>query len=325
MKKFLAVAVCAAMLGLSGCGAADDEKLSIVCVNFSEYDWVRQIMGGELDNADVTFLLENGSDAHSYQPTAEDILKISDCDLLIYTGGESDRWIEEAAKNSGRTSENGSDSTSKSRIRILDVVETMEEEHKEGMQEESDEHEHDGAAELDEHVWLSVKCAEKICDEIAEELGRIDGGNKEVYEQNLADYKQQLESLDSDFNALVQNADNRTLIFADRFPFRYFVEDYGLDYYAAFAGCAADSEASFETITFLAEKLDETGCDTVYTIENSDGKIAKSVIENSKTGSQKTVVLNSLQSVTRSDIDEGATYLSLMRKNYEILKADIGQ
>lgn len=318
MKKILAVLICAAMLALSGCSAEKENKMQIVCVNFSEYDWVRQIMGDEFKNADVTYLLENGFDAHSYQPTADDILKISECDLLIYTGGESDEWIEEASENSKSEKNN--------RLRMLDVVEAVEEEHKEGMQEESHEHcdHEEETAEFDEHVWLSVRFAEDICEEIKDKLCEIDSVNEKVYKENFDNYEKQLELLDKDFTELADNAENKTLIFADRFPFRYFVEDYGFDYYAAFAGCAADSEATFETIAFLAEKFDETGCDTLYTIENSDGKIAKSVVENTKNSVKKTAVLYSIQSVTRDDIDDGATYLSLMRKNYETLKEDLG-
>lgn len=188
---------------------------------------------------------------------------------------------------------------------------------------EEDEHDHEheeGEVEYDEHVWLSLKNAKTLCAEIADRLSILDSANKDAYKANLDTYTAQLDKLDGDFKALVDGATQKTLVFGDRFPFRYFVDDYGLDYFAAFAGCSAETEASFDTIVFLAEKMDELGCGTIFTIENSDHKIAQTVIDNTKAKNQNIAEMNSLQSVTKDQISSGATYLSLMQANYDTLK-----
>ncbi|MBR3631046.1 MAG: zinc ABC transporter substrate-binding protein, partial [Oscillospiraceae bacterium] len=196
-----------------------------------------------------------------------------------------------------------------------------EEEQKEGMQAEEEEEE-DGeeeAPEYDEHVWLSVQNAQKGTAAILKALSVLDPANAQAYTANTESYLHELQVLDGKFQALFTRADQKTLIFADRFPFRYFVEDYGLDYYAAFPGCSAETEASFETVVFLANKVDELGCKTVYTIENSDQSLARTIISNTSTKDQKIAVLNSAQSVTKEQIAQGTTYLSLMEENYQVL------
>ncbi len=317
----LALAVCAAGCGSSSAGSLSkkDGRLSIVCTIFPEYDWVREVLGSNADNVDITCLINGSSDLHSYQPTADDIMKITSCDLLIYVGGESDTWVGDALKGAVNKD-----------MRTISLVEAVgdtakEEELKDGMQAEEEEEEgEEEEPEYDEHVWLSVKNAETLCGKIADELSAIDPDNADSYKSNFEAYNAKLETLDNDFKTLADGAQNKTLIFGDRFPFRYFVDDYGLDYYAAFAGCSAESEASFETITFLASKVDELGADTVYTIDGSNGKIAQSVIDNSKSKDQKIAVLDSMQSVTQERMDNGETYLSIMQSNYEVLKADLG-
>ena len=310
------------MLSVVGCGAAgksSDAKVKVVCTIFPEYEWTLEIMGDLAKDAEITYLLDNGIDLHNYQPTAEDIMKIGSCDLFIYVGGESDDWVEDALK----------EATNKKMkvINMLDVIgsSAKEEEVKEGMQAEEEEHEEEEEGpEYDEHVWLSLRNAKTLCTKISDELCAIDKDNAKAYKANLADYTEKLDALDSDFKELFDNASEKTLIFGDRFPFRYFTDDYGLDYYAAFVGCSAETEASFETITFLAGKLDELGADTIYTIENSDSRIAESVIDSTKSKDQKIAVLESVQSVSKEQMDEGVTYLSLMQKNYDTLKADLG-
>ena len=182
------------------------------------------------------------------------------------------------------------------------------------------EHHHDDEPEYDEHVWLSVKDAKLICAEIADKLCEIDVQNADTYKSNLAAYTAELDALDSDFAALAENAKEKTLIFGDRFPFRYFTDDYGLDYYAAFVGCSAETEASFETIVFLARKADELGAKTIYTIENSDKSIAQTIINSTASKDQTIAELNSLQSVSMAQADGGDSYISLMRRNYDVLK-----
>ncbi|MBR1592950.1 MAG: zinc ABC transporter substrate-binding protein [Ruminococcus sp.] len=311
--------------GMTGCGNtenndisaaenADSKSFSIVCTIFPEYDWVREILGGRAENADITYLLDKGIDLHSFQPTADDIMKISSCDMFVYVGGESDEWVEDTL----------SDASNKDMmvINLMDILgdAAKVEEFKEGMQEEDEED--DGGTEeteYDEHIWLSLKNAEILCTEIEKNIAAIDPENSDEYKSNLETYISQLNELDGDFRELIDSSSVKTLIFGDRFPFRYFVDDYGLDYYAAFVGCSAETEASFETIAFLADKIKELDCDTVFTLENSDKSIADTVIRTS--GKYvKIAELNSIQSVSKSDIDNGATYLSLMRRNYDVLK-----
>lgn len=323
IKNLTFAALCTAgAILLSGCGeitrqnaehAAD--RLRIVCTIFPEYDWTRQILGSHAADTDLYYLLGSGSDLHSFQPTAEDMIKISDCDLFLYIGGESDAWTADALAESVNPD--------MQTVALLETVSAKTEEQKEGMQAEDEEEDAD-EPEYDEHVWLSLRNAKQICGEITEKLCALDSANADDYRANLAAYTAQLDQLDQQFTALTENAANKTLLFADRFPFRYFTDDYGLDYYAAFAGCSAETEASFETVIFLANKADELGLDTIYTIEGGDGKIAGTVIENTKSKNQQTAVLNSIQSVTDAQIADGATYLSMMQQNYEVLQAHLG-
>ena len=249
-------------------------------------------------------------------------MKVSSCDLLIYVGGESDQWIEDALESA----QNKDMKT----INLMEVLgDTIkEEETVEGMQDSEhehgheDEHAHEGEdeKEYDEHVWTSMRNASVICDAIAEVLEEMDPENKEIYASNAATYQAELLNLDTEYQNTVDNANQDTLLFADRFPFRYLVDDYGLNYYAAFSGCSAESEASFKTVTFLAGKLDEMGIKTVLTIEKSDDRIAQTVIENTKEKDQKILELNSMQSITSDEIKDGVTYLSVMGDNLNVLK-----
>lgn len=467
----------------------NDEKLKVVTTIFPEYDWVKQIAGDEISNMDLTLLLDNGVDLHSYQPTAEDIMKVSDCDLFVYVGGESDGWVEDALKEAvnkdmkvvnllevlkdtvkteeampGMQAEDGhnhgythfADSDVQDRNLsdwagdwqsvypylqdgTLDPVmerkaesgdKTAEEYHSyyengyktdvtaieidgdnntisftkdgetatatyqyEGFQiydyksgnrgvryffeavggskdapkyvQFSDhgiapgkaEHFHiysgnDGfealseemenwptyypadmtgdeiaedmleheEKEYDEHVWLSLKNAKTLCSAIADALETADPEKKDIYEENVKQYLTELSALDAQYQDVVNSASQTTLLFGDRFPFRYLVDDYELSYYAAFAGCSAESEASFETISFLAKKIDELGLKNVMTIEKSDQKIAKTIIENTKDKNQKILTLDSMQSTTSGDVADGTTYLSVMESNLDVLK-----
>ena len=327
MKKYIAILLVAAMatLGISACRKENsnqetkvqkDSDIKVVTTIFPEYDWVRQIAGEEADQMDITMLLDNGVDLHSYQPTAEDIMKVSDCDLFVYVGGESDAWVDDVLKQAKNKDMQV--------VNLLDVLgnSVKEEEVIEGMEPEEEEEEggEEEEPEYDEHVWLSVKNAEVLSKAIADALEKADPDHKDVYQENVSAYSEKLKNLDAKYQEVVDGASQKTLLFGDRFPFRYLVDDYGLSYYAAFVGCSAESEASFETISFLANKVDELGLKDIMTIENSNQKIAKTIIENTKEKNQKILTVDSMQSTTSDDVKNGTTYLSVMEKNLEVLK-----
>lgn len=313
--------ICAGLL--SGCkkendtvSKTEDKKIQVVCTIFPQYDWINSIIGEETENLDVTLLLDRGVDLHNYQPTAEDIVKIADCDLFIYVGGESDAWVDDALKEASNQD-----------LQVINLCEVLgenikEEEVIEGMEAEAEEEEAEGEEEpeYDEHVWLSLKNAQIITGKIAEALEAIDAENADVYKENCDSYLKQLQELDQEYQQTVDSAKRTTLLFGDRFPFRYLVDDYGLDYHAAFVGCSAETEASFETIAYLAGKTDELDLPDVLVIENSDQRIANAIIENTAAKDQKVLVMNSLQSVTNKDIENGVSYLSVMKENLEVLK-----
>ena len=293
-----------------------EKKLNIVTTIFPEYDWTRAVLGDRADEVNLTMLLDNGTDLHSFQPAVKDIMKVSSCDLLIYVGGESDQWIEDALESA----QNKDMKT----INLMEVLgdSIKEEETVEGMQESEHDHDHgdEEEKEYDEHVWTSMRNAEVICDAIADTLEEMNPENKEIYQSNAEAYREKLSALDEEYQETVDNAKQKTLVFADRFPFRYLVDDYDISYYAAFSGCSAESEASFKTVTFLAGKVDELGVKSVVTMEKSDDRIAQTVIENTKAKDQKILQLNSMQSITSEEIADGATYLSVMEDNLNVLK-----
>ena len=333
MKKMIALllALMMAVGMLAGCAKQNDDdmnattdELRIVTTIFPEYDWVKAVLGNQADHADITMLLDNGVDLHSYQPTADDIVKISDCDLFLYVGGESEGWVKEALKNSANKD--------RKVINLLDVLgdKVKSEEVVEGMQEEAHEHEeseahedgeaHEHEEESDEHVWLSLKNAEVLVGAISNALQEMDAENKEIYAANADAYMKKLSALDAEYQTAVDNATRKTVLFGDRFPFRYLVDDYGLNYYAAFVGCSAETEASFETISFLAKKVDELKMPCVLTIEGKNHKIAKTIVKNTAQKSQKILTMDSMQSMTSKDVASGTTYLSVMEKNLAVLK-----
>lgn len=289
-------------------------KIKVVTTIFPVYDWVRNIDAD--GDCDVSFLLNSGADLHSYQPTADDMVKMADCDMFIYVGGESDKWVDDALGNAVNKNIVV--------INLLDVLKDRlkEEELKEGMQgeeEEEEEGEEEEGPEYDEHIWLSLKNAQICVTEIASQLASI-GKEGSTFTDNAKAYNEKLSALDSEYENTVKSAKNNTLVFGDRFPFRYMVDDYGIDYFAAFIGCSAESEASFETITFLANKVDDLNLTFVMTIENSDGKIAKTIIENTKNKNAEILAIDSLQNTTTDDVEKGKTYYDTMKNNLDVLK-----
>ncbi len=324
MNKTLKSIIISAAMFAASASLFGASKKSIVCTTFPEYDWVMNILGEKAGSFDVTLLQNNGTDLHSYQPSVKDIAKISNADLFVYVGGESDQWVEKVV----------SQSVNKKQI-VVNMLEVLgdkvrEEEIVEGMQaEEEEEHEHhqhhgedenEEEVEYDEHVWLSLNNAIDLTNVLCAEISKIDGGNASVYSKNAEAYTKQLAALDAEFKAAVKSAKKSTVLFGDRFPFRYLTDDYDLNYYAAFLGCSAESEASFETIIFLANKVDELGLNAVLIIEKSDTKIAKTVVNSTKNKNQQILEMDSLQSITTKEIIGERNYLSAMKKNLEVLK-----
>ena len=293
----------------------DDGKMDIITTIFPEYDWVLNILGEKQDTASVKMLLDSGVDLHSYQPSPKDIVSISNCDLFIYVGGESDKWVDDVlkqAKNKDMVT-----------INLMDVLgdKKKEEELIEGMQgEEEEEEDGEEEAEYDEHVWLSLKNAELFVNTIADSIAKLDADNASYYKTNADAYVASLNDLDTRYTAAVAAGTQKTLLFADRFPFRYLVDDYGLKYYAAFIGCSAETEASFETIAFLAGKVDELNLKVILKIESSDGKIANTVKTNTRDKDQQILTMDSIQSATSKEYKNGRNYLSIMEKNLDVLK-----
>lgn len=308
--KCAAAAILAAFMLISvGCGAPNVKrsgKINVLCTVFPLYDWARNIAG---NTAEVSLLNENGADMHSYQPTAADIVRLHSCDILIYTGGESEKWVAEVIKQS-----------SNENLKALNLIELLGD--KAVTEREEGTERRENGDETDEHIWLSLKNAEILTDKIAAALGGADNKIKDIYKTNAAKYAERLAALDKEYTEALKNARHKTLIFADRFPFRYLTEDYGLDYYAAFPGCSAETEASFETVIFLAKKADENG-DCIFITETSNGDIARAVNRNMAKKNKKILTLDSMQSVNKKDIKNGMTYISVMQKNLETLKIGV--
>ncbi len=398
MKKVWVFLALAALLCLAGCGgtkpAADSapaKKMKVVTTIFPLYDWTRAVLG-DAGGVELTLLLGRGIDMHSYQPSAEDLMKVSTADVFVYVGGESDGWVKDALK----------EATNKDMV-VVNLMEALgtrarAEEHVEGMEaghhhhdhepahdhekepapdhehekavppeqgqahehehdhkhehehahdhehEHGHEHEHDhdrehahdreaagasrheeaghrhAAPEYDEHIWLSLKNAAVLTDTIADALAKADAKQAETYRKNAAAYKEKLAALDGAYQKAVQESPRRTLLFGDRFPFRYLTEDYGLTYYAAFPGCSAETEASFQTVAFLAGKLSELKLPAVLVIEGGDKRIAQAILRNAPGTTAKVLALDSMQGTTAQDVARGASYLAVMEKNLAVLK-----
>ena len=331
LNKLFAVVLSLALLlaSLGTCPAfADENKISVVTTIFPIYDWVRRIVG-DSDQIEITMLLDSGVDLHSYQPTAADIMKIATCDVFIYVGGESDEWVEDAlqeAVNPDMIVINLLDCLGDD-VKAEELVEGMEhdhdhdgDEHPDDDHDEEHDHEHEHEEEADEHVWLSLRNARKLVRIIAGKLAEADPDHAETYQFNAASYCGELSALDAQYVEVTEQAAFKTILFGDRFPFRYLADDYGLDYYAAFSGCSAETEASFQTIIFLAQKVDELSLPAVLTIEGTNHRIAETVIQATAKKNQQVLTLDSMQGITAADVQAGATYLGIMQNNLEVLR-----
>jgi len=351
-KGFVVKAFLAVTLLLAACGTKSEtdgaaKKVSVIAVTYPQYDWFKNVLGGRADAVDLKLLIKNGADLHSYQPSAQDIAAIASADMVVYVGGESDEWIEKAlaaTPKEGRIEVNMMKVLG-DRVKEEEVVEGMEHHHEHGEEAEGPEHEHHEHAKVtepaeatsehhhhdeeeevenDEHIWLSLKNAEILIKALAESIAKLDTAHATEYHMNAALYIAKISALDAQYRATMENATLKTILFGDRFPFRYLVDDYGIKYYAAFVGCSAESEASFETITFLAGKMDSLALPAIFTIDGSDGKIARAILDASKKSKNAEVLmLNSMQSVKDEQIKAGADYLSIMRGNLEVLKKAI--
>ena len=338
MKKLGALLLAAVMLfGFGACSARDAASYDpdqaahgpkIVCTTYPICDWAKQILGDAAEECQLVLLGGSGVDLHSYQPSVADIAAIASCDLFFYVGGESDEWVEDALAIDHKDT--------RAAFSLMEILEERlkEEEHKEGMQEEAHGHgeeheadpehgehgEHEESPEYDEHVWLSLKNAEICVEKMTEAISALMPDKAAGFARNAASYGVKLQELDSRFAAAVEAAPQKTLLFGDRFPFRYLVDDYGLDYYAAFAGCSSETAASFETVIFLAGKLDELQLPAVCILEDSDGTLAETIRQAGTAKDQTIVTFDSLQSVTAADIAAGKTYLSAMENNLKALQ-----
>ena len=321
MAGVLALGACACSAAGTSANKGTNGKLKVVTTIFPEYDWVKQVAGSNIDNIELTLLLDNGVDMHSFQPTAQDIIKISTCDVFVFVGGESDEWVKDAFVESNK------DMQIVNLLELLgenavteEIVEGMQAEEEDGAEEEYGK----SAPEYDEHVWLSLRNAQIIVSGIADAMGKADPANAASYKANAEAYNLKLKELDGKYAEAVANGSKDAVLFADRFPFRYMTDDYGLKYYAAFAGCSAETEASFETVVFLSGKIDELGLDTVLVIEGADHSMAQTIIDNTESKNQEILVMDSMQATTSADSAKGTTYVSVMESNLEVLKKALG-
>lgn len=329
--------VLAATLTFVACSAESNEKapaqkkVSIVATIYPQYDWLKNVLGDRLDAVNLKLLIKNGTDLHSYKPSAQDIAAIASADMVVYVGGESDEWIEKALKatpKEGRVQVNLMEALG-DRVKEEEIVEGMqaEEEHHHEHGEEAEEHEHHEhgeEAENDEHIWLSLKNAEILVRALANAIAKVDSTNATEYHMNAALYVAKISALDAQYRAATDSAHFKTILFGDRFPFRYLVDDYGIKYFAAFVGCSAESEASFETVAFLAGKMDSLALPAIFAIDGSNGKIARAILDASKKSKETSVLtLNSMQSVTDAQMQSGMDYISIMQSNLEVLKKAI--
>ncbi|MBQ9252811.1 MAG: zinc ABC transporter substrate-binding protein [Clostridia bacterium] len=316
MKKLTTLLLCTCLLFtflFSGAQAAE-KPVRIVTTIFPLYDWTREIIGEE-EGFEITLLLDSGVDLHNFQPTAKDIMNIATCDLFIYVGGESDDWVEDTLQetaNPEMRAINLIDALGDA-VKLEEMVEGMEAEHEEEDEEEEEE-------EADEHVWLSLRNAEAAVTIICQELSNLLPEKAETFEQNAEQYIAALQGLDQQYGEMVAAGNVDTVLFGDRFPFRYLTDDYGLQYYAAFSGCSAETEASFQTIVFLSQKVQELQLPAVLTIEGTNHKIAETIIQNTAEKNQKLLVMDSMQGITIGDVNDGASYLGIMEKNLAVLQ-----
>ena len=332
--KKLVVLAAAAVLIFCGCSPADNgsEGITILTADFAEYDWVREILGDNPSGIRLERLNEGGQDMHSYQPSVKDMVKISDCSLLIYAGGESEFWIDEAAESSDKSPE-----SCLSLMEVLAHDPKLSEKYEgtAGVHDHEHEHhhddevedEHDHFEEFDEHMWLSLKAAPVFIEKITEAICSLDPVNRTYYEKNSRIYIEKVKALDGEYEkvtAAARENGNAFILVADRFPFVYLTEDYHLSHLAAFPGCSAETEASFATILDLSDAIDNHRPGGVLVLKKSDTALAQTVIKNSSLKELPVLRLDDMQSVTADDIESGCSFLSIMEENLTALETALG-
>lgn len=307
MKRNIKLLVILALILLAGFGIIvgisnsqkQSEKPTIVTTNFPAYDFTRAIAG---DKVEIKMLLKPGTEMHDYEPSPSDIIDIQKSKLFVYNGGESDEWVEEILESLEPNKT----------LKMTDAVELVEEEVVEGMETQTDEE-----PEFDEHVWTSPKNAKKIVNHIKDALVEIFPEDRASFEQNAADYTVKLDELDNIFQRIVDNGKRKTIVFGDRFPLRYFADEYGLDYYAAFPGCSEQNEASSATVAFLVDKVKSEEIPVVFKIEMSSSKLAQTIANEA---GAKVLTFHSAHNISVDDFNAGATYVDIMEQNLTVLE-----
>ncbi len=351
---FLTIALVMALTACQDSSEVSDEvKPTIIATTFPLYDWTMNILGENAENFEVVYLLDQGFDLHSYEPTTQEMAQILDSDLFIYNGGESDYWVNDIMARDDAPNSLNMMMYLEDEAKVEEIVEGMQEHSHEHTHEEDehtheedehtheedehtheedehaheeDEHTHEGEEIIDEHMWLSIKNAILSVEIILNELVSLDSENEEVYKANAQSYQAELQSIDEQYENMVENAYRDTVLVADRFPFRYLFDDYGMEYYAAFVGCSTDTAASFETIKFLADTSDDLALNYVLMIEGTTHEVAQTVVENSADDTKEILILNSMQSVTKAQIEEeNASYTSIALENFDVLAKALEQ
>lgn len=303
-KIFLAIVILLILTTtlLTGCRTApgsNEDDLTIISTVFPGYDFAKQVVG---DKAQVSMLLPVGSESHSYEPTPKDIIKIQNCDLFIYTGGESDAWVDDILSSM---------ETPVTVVKMIDCADIYQEEH------DHSQENHDHEDEYDEHVWTSPVYAQEIVRTISDKLGEADSENKEFYTENADNYIKELETLDKEFQDFFSGIENPVMVFGDRFPLKHFADRYGITCYSAFPGCSSETEPSAADLVLLINTVKELKLKTVFCIEFSNRNVAESIAESTGTSISQ---FNTCHNVTQEQLDEGVTYVSLMKENLKVLE-----
>ena len=322
MKKLLCVilALLLTLPLLTGCGFfGNNDGIRIVCTTFAQYDWIKNIIG-DCDTIELSLLIQNGSDPHSYQPTAADIMSISNCDMIVTVGGDSETWVNDAIE---RSQNKELKKIELATIEGMTLHEISSSSHSHSEHDHGHDH-HDCA--FDEHLWLSLNNAMTAVSALTEEICKLDKKNAETYRKNAENYLSKLSALDEEYKNTVEKIPekDRFVLFADRFPFVYLLADYEIEYQAAFEGCTTDVDATFDTVITLIKAADSHGVSCIAVTESSDKALAKTVMTSTAKKDLKTITLNSLQRVKKKDADNGVSYLGVRKENLSALKSALG-